>query len=100
MKAEAAMAKIITLDLVPTDHLGIGSRAVFRRVGGEERYEMTFLGPWEADPARGRFNYQAPLAQKLMGLKIGDVVEFDHGGVSGSFELVELHNALADHAVV
>ncbi len=31
-----------------------------------------------------------------MGMRIGDEVEFDHADVSGKYEIVALHNSLAD----
>jgi transcription elongation GreA/GreB family factor len=34
----------------------------------------------------------------MMGKKVGDVVEFDHGGRSGQYRIVELHNELLEDA--
>lgn len=94
MNAELEMAKVIGSDDVPTDEIGVGTRAVFQRVSDGRRYELTFVGPWEADIERGLINYRAPLAQKLMGRRIGDVVDFDHGSEAGAYRVVELHNGL------
>jgi transcription elongation GreA/GreB family factor len=57
---------------------------------------MTFGGPWEADPAKGWINYQAPIAQKVLGARLGDVVEFEHSGAAGQYEVVALYNSLVD----
>ena len=94
MNAELAQARIIDPEDVPTTQIGVGTTAEFRRVSDGDRYEMSFLGPWETDTAKGRFNYKAPLPQRLMGKRVGDVVEFDHSGVVGEYEIVALRNAL------
>ena len=95
MNAEMAAARVISIDDVPTDHIGIGTRATFERVGDGETYELTLVGPWEADPERVWFNYKTPLAKKILGLKLNDVVEFDHTGATGQYRLVRAENGLA-----
>ena len=90
------MAKVLSPAEVPTDHVGIGTKVVFKRLTDGEVYEMTFSGPWEADPAKGRINYKAPIAQKVLGARVGDVVEFEHSGATGQYEVVALHNSLVD----
>jgi transcription elongation GreA/GreB family factor len=97
MNAELSTARILTPAEVSTERIGVGTRAVFQRTGDGVRYELTFVGPWEADGEKGLINYKAPLAQKLMGKRIGDLVEFEHTGASGQYELVALHNGL-DHS--
>ena len=63
-------------------------------VGTGQRLEMTFMGPWDANPSKGWINYKAPLSQTLMGKKVGDEVAFEHDGASGTFKVTEIHNAL------
>jgi len=94
MNAELAMARVMTTGDVPTDYVGVGTRVVFEPTGGGERYETSFVSPWDADHAKGWFNYKAPLAQGIMGKRIGDVVRFEHAGATGEYRIVELHNAL------
>jgi transcription elongation GreA/GreB family factor len=94
MNAEVAAARVIAPADVPTDHAGIGTKVVFKRESDGAPYEMTFVGPWEADPTKHWFNYQAPLAKKVLGRHVGDIVEFDHAGVEGKYEIVALANGL------
>ena len=96
MNAEVAQAQILDPGAVPTEHVGIGTKAVFARVGDGDRYEMAFLGPWEANIEEGVYNYLAPLSQKILGMRVGDTVDFDHAGRSGTYELVAIENALAE----
>lgn len=95
MNAEMAAARVLTPDHVPTDHVGIGSKVILKRATDDERYEMSLLGPWEADVASGVFNYRTPVAGKVLGKRIGDIVEFEHTGAVGTYEIVALQNALA-----
>ena len=97
MNSEVAVAQVVSEDDVPTNHIGVGTRAVFRRVTDNERYELSFVGPWEADMASGRLNYKTPIAQKVLGSRVGDKVEFEHTGANGEYEVAELYNALAEH---
>lgn len=99
MNAEVAMARVISAKDVPTDHVGIGTCAILRRQTDGDRYEITFVGPWEADAARGWFNYRAPFAAQILGKHVGDLVEFNHSQATGLYEIVELRNALADEPV-
>jgi len=96
MNEEMEMAHVMTADEVDTDCLSIGTRAVFKNMSDDTKYEMTFFGPWEADLSCCRFNYNAPLAQRLMGLKVGETVEFDHDGAVGTYQLVAIENAIKD----
>ncbi len=96
MNAELSMARVMTPGDVPTDHVGVGTRVVFERTSDSERYEMSFVGPWEADHEKNWFNYKAPIAQEIMGRHIGDVVHFDHTTAKGDYRIIELHNALSE----
>jgi len=95
MNAEVAAAQVITPEEVPVEHVGIGTRVVFKRVGDDEPYELSLVGPWEADAEKGRLNYRAPLAQTILGKRIGDTIECDHTGATGTYAIVALDNALA-----
>ncbi len=95
MNDELGKAQVLDPAEVPRDHVGIGTKAVFRRVTDGQEYEMTFVGPWEADGKKGLFNYLAPVPQKIMGKRLGSTVQLEHGTASGEYELVALENVLA-----
>lgn len=96
MNDEVARAKVLDPAEISTDFVGPGSRVKFRRVVDGHELTMTFLGPWEADVTRGWYNYLAPLSQSVMGKRAGDRVTFDTSDASGEYEIVSIHNALAD----
>ncbi len=78
--------------------MGIGTKVICRCVTDSQRYEMSFVGAWEADATTCSFNYKTPLAKKLLGKRIGDTVELDHSGATGTYEIIGLENALAAQA--
>ncbi|MFQ5591694.1 MAG: GreA/GreB family elongation factor, partial [Phycisphaerae bacterium] len=96
MNDELQRARVITPQDVPTDHIGIGTKATFERVSDGRRFVMSFVGPWEARGELGLFNYKSPLAQRLMGTRIGDVVSFELSDAQGEYKLVELCPALEE----
>ncbi|MFQ5461311.1 MAG: GreA/GreB family elongation factor [Phycisphaerae bacterium] len=99
MNAEMAKAKILGGDDVATDHVGIGTKVVFREVGGDGVFEMTIVGSWDSDPEKGWYNYSAPLAQQVLGSKVGETFHFDHGKATGDFEIVRLEDGLIEARV-
>ena len=67
----------------PEDEVGFGSRVAFRHRGRPSRIDIG--GHDEADPARGRIAFSAPLARALMGAGVGDLVDF-----AGEPEAIEI----------
>ncbi|HTV17234.1 MAG TPA: transcription elongation factor GreB [Polyangiaceae bacterium] len=56
--------------------------------GNEKTY--TLVGPDEADPAKGKLNFQSPLGQALMKRKVGDVVVVKRPAGELELEIVSL----------
>jgi transcription elongation GreA/GreB family factor len=71
-----------TAQLVPSEpdarEAGFGTRVTIRR--GILMSDLLIVGEDEADPARGRIAWTAPLARALEGAERGDVVELEAGG--------------------
>ncbi|MCH7813839.1 MAG: GreA/GreB family elongation factor [Planctomycetes bacterium] len=95
MQAQVAQSQVMVADEVPTDHIGVGSRAICRHLETGATVELTFLGPWEADVEQHIYNYKAPLAQALMGLKVGEKVELTLANPPGQHQIEKIENALA-----
>jgi len=98
MNAEMAAARLLSPDWVPIDHAGIGSKVTLRHVADGSHYVVVILGPWEADPEIGTFSYRTPVAQKMLGKRVGETVDFDHTGAVGTYEIVALGNVLKPEA--
>jgi transcription elongation GreA/GreB family factor len=68
-----ASARLVEVTSNP-DAIRFGVRATVRFEDGSER-SFRLVGEDEADPARGLVSWVSPIAQKLIGLAVGDDVE-------------------------
>jgi transcription elongation GreA/GreB family factor len=59
---------------VSGDAVSIGTRVTFTSLSGEQQYLI--LGPFDADVDNGIISHEAPIAQALMGKRVGDTAEF------------------------
>lgn len=100
MNRELSIAQPIESGGVPTDRIGIGSRVTLHQTDSGAVRAITFAGPFDTDVDRGIFNYQAPLSQKLMGLRVGERVELTLEGDSETYEVVEISVGVDAESVV
>jgi transcription elongation GreA/GreB family factor len=70
----------------PAEEVGFGSRVAFR-LRGQTR-SIDIVGDDEADPAKGRIAFSAPLARAMIGSCVGDLVDF--GGEAEAIEILEI----------
>ncbi|MCP4250418.1 MAG: hypothetical protein GY778_25525 [bacterium] len=95
MQGQVAQSQVLDKQEVPTNHIGVGSRAICRHLETGAMVDLTFLGPWEADVEQHMYNYKAPLAQALMGLEVGEQVELIRADPPGQYTIEKIENALA-----
>lgn len=79
---------------VPVDHVGVGSRVTLRAGSDGALRSITFLGPFDSDVERGIFNYLAPVAQRLMGLRVGETVKIALQGAEDEYTVEKVENGL------
>ncbi len=91
---ELARARALHADDVPADSVGIGSRVTLRRDDDEQTTILTLLGPWDGDVANHVYNYQAPLAQALLGRTIGEEVTLRLDGQEALHRIERLGSAI------
>jgi transcription elongation GreA/GreB family factor len=90
------MCRVLTPREVPLDHVGIGSRVTLQHVASGVGKTITILGPWEADPDHGIYNYLTPLAQLLLGKQIGETVNMEFFEPAGEYRITDLAVAIED----
>ena len=72
--SELQMYRIYPFDEITTDSVCPGIRVQLQESGGAETVQIIdVVGPLDADPAKGRINYRAPLGNALLGKTIGDI---------------------------
>jgi transcription elongation factor GreA len=59
----------------PRDIVRVGNWVTVVEEGFEEEERYHLVGPAEADPAEGRISNESPLGKKLLGCKVGDIVD-------------------------
>lgn len=95
LQDEIGRSRVIRHEDVPTDSVGIGSKVLLRRQDGDQ-LETTFMGPWDTDLSAHVYSYQTPLAQDLMGKKVGEEVSSKLEGHEGTYRIVSLGVAVAE----
>jgi transcription elongation factor GreA len=63
----------VTPEEVSTDEVGFGSLVTLIEPTGDE-WDVTIVGPLEADPAEDRISYESPLGSALIGHKAGETI--------------------------
>ena len=75
LKAALASAKIIDPKKLSTDTVQILSTVEMENVKNKARMKYTIVGESEANLREGKISSQTPVAQGLLGHKVGDVVD-------------------------
>lgn len=74
----------------PRDEVAFGAAVVLKDLDLDEKEEFTLVGAGEEDYAAGKILVTSPLAQGLMGKKVGDRVEIRVPMGTTRFEILEI----------
>jgi len=75
LETELERAVIVPRDEMPADVVTMNSRVVFEDEMGRRR-DVHLVYPWQARPARGRISILAPVGVALLGLSVGQVIDW------------------------
>ena len=64
-----------------TDVAGIGTIVSTTDLATNQQEQFIVLGAWDSEPEKGVVSYLSPVAQAVLGHKVGDEVEFELHGV-------------------
>jgi regulator of nucleoside diphosphate kinase len=76
LEEELSRAEIIDVAAVPSTLVTMNSCVRYRDESTGAEHEVTLVFPHEADVARGRVSIYAPIASALLGLAVGDEIEW------------------------
>ena len=68
-------AEIVDNANIDKNEVALGKAVVFQEDGDDEEEEYEIVGTAEADPFSGKISNESPIAQALIGRKVGDVVK-------------------------
>jgi transcription elongation factor GreB len=76
---------------VPTNpnEVEFGSQVTIERSG--RRQTFVLVGEDEAEPAAGRINWRSPLAEAILGARVGDVVELGNRTPPDEIRILEIN---------
>lgn len=94
LNSEIALAKVLDPNEVPLDHVGIGQRVTLRPKSGGELVLVTVQGAGEADINKKVYSYKTPLARRLLGKRLGDVVSMQFDGPELEYAIEAIENSL------
>lgn len=68
-------AEIVNNANIDKNEVALGKAVVFQEIGDDEVEEYQIVGTAEADPFSGKISNESPIAQALIGRKVGDTVK-------------------------
>lgn len=90
LRDKLARASIVDTSKLPRDQVVFGATVVVKDLDFGDEEEFHLVGAGEEDYDAGRINVASPLAQGLIGKKVGDVVEVEVPAGVNRFKILEL----------
>ena len=83
LQEELARAEVVDADQLPADIISMNSVAQVRvedAEAGSHAYELTLVYPRDADPDTHKISILAPVGSALLGLRVGDAIDWPMPG--------------------
>ena len=90
LKTLIASARLIDESSIGTDDVKIMNKVTIRNLQTKKSMTYTLVSESEADLKSGKIAVNTPIAQGLMGKKVGDVAEIKVPSGTMTFEIVEI----------
>ncbi|TWT36393.1 Transcription elongation factor GreA [Posidoniimonas corsicana] len=90
LKTKLAKATIVDMSKLPKDEVVFGCTVKVKDLDFGDTEEFTMVGAGEEDIDEGRINVTSPLAQGLIGKKVGEVAEVEVPAGVNKFEILEI----------
>lgn len=90
LKAKLSKASIVDMSKLPKDEVVFGCTVKVKDLDFGDTEEFTMVGAGDEDLDEGRINVTSPLAQGLIGKKVGDVAEVEVPAGVNKFEILEI----------
>lgn len=90
LRDKLARATFLDPSQISTESVSFGCTVVVKDLVFDDTEEFTLVGAGEDDPNNGKINLSSPLAQGLIGKKVGDSVEIDVPQGTLKFKILEI----------
>lgn len=94
LNREISMARVLEPHDIPEDHVSIGQRIALRPVTGGEPILMTILGVNDGDIGNKVYSYLTPMAQQVLGKRIGDTAAVAFDGQEAQYQIEHIECAI------
>ena len=93
LRDKLARAQIIDPSKLPKDEVVFGTTLVVKDLDFGDEETFTLVGAGEEDYDAGKINVTSPLAQGLLGKRVGDVAEIEVPAGTNRLEILEIRAA-------
>lgn len=91
LRDEISRAEVVPQTEIPTDVVTMNSRVKVRDAAKGQTKELTLVYPKDANPDAGRVSVFAPIGSALLGLRVGQTIEWPlPGGRTKQITVTEL----------
>lgn len=90
LKGKLAKATIVDMSTLPKDQVVFGCTVKVKDLDYGDTEEFTMVGAGEEDFDEGKINVVSPLAQGLIGKKVGEKAEVEVPAGTNRFEILEI----------
>ncbi len=90
IKSKLAHASIVDTSNLPKDEVAFGATVVVLDLDFDDEETFVMVGAGEEDYDRGHINIMSPLAQGLLGKKVGEVAEVEVPAGTNRFKILEI----------
>lgn len=91
IKTMLQYAEVVDVNDVDANEVSVGKKVTFQEADEEpETYQI--VGSAESDPLAGKISNDSPIAQSLLGKKVGDTVSIETPGGSFDVKIINVEN--------
>ncbi len=90
VELEQMIENAVVIENIKTDCVGIGTKVKIEYIDDDETEEYSIVGSKEADPFENRISNESPIAQAIMGLKVGDIATVASPNGQYSVKILEI----------
>jgi transcription elongation factor GreA len=90
LKDKLSRATIVDASTLPKDQVAFGATVIVKDLDFGDTEEFTLVGAGEEDYDAGKINVTSPLAQGLIGKKVGELAEVEVPAGTNRFEVLEI----------
>ena len=91
LKGELARADIVDTSKIPKDRVGFGATVLVKDLDFDDEETFILVGAGEEDYDAGRILVTSPLAQGLLGKKVGEKTEIEVPAGKMKFKILEIN---------